>query len=245
MPRFFVLPEQIDARTICIGGEDARHISYSLRMKRGDSIVICDGMGHDYRCEISDMDGETVWSRILEQYPSTGEPPIYLRLFQSVPKSDKLDYIVQKSVELGICEIIPVFSERCIVKPDGRNEAKKTERLRRIATEAAKQCGRGILPVVRMPLSWNEALKEASDGNAFICYENEHSVSMKQYLAGHPNNDGKLSFFIGPEGGYTEEEIRQAEEHQIASVGLGERILRCETASSFVLSCISYEWELS
>jgi len=246
MPRFFLSSGDPEAGFFEITGEDAKHISFSLRMRVGEHLTICDGAGTDYNCVISEMDGKKVRASIVEKAPTDTEPPIHIRLYQSVPKGDKLDYIVQKAVELGISEIIPIFSERCIVKPDAATEEKRLLRLRRIVQEAAKQCGRGILPRVLPSMRFSDAVNAAKEENAFICYENEDSFSIRKYLeTSAGRGSGAIGFFVGPEGGYSAEEIRLAVSSGIPSVKLGERILRCETASGFVLSCISYAYELS
>ena len=226
VPRFFVPPSQIYDDEIVILGDDARHIISSLRMREGDEITVCDMNRRDYFCRISTAFDGLVRATVLGEAPSKTEFPMKIRLFQSVPKGDKFEYIVQKSVEMGICEIIPVFSARCVVKPELTREAKKLERYRRIAYEAAKQCGRGIIP-------------------ALICYEGEHNFSLRQaFEARKSDRATPISFFIGPEGGYSEEEIELAESVGIRPVSLGNRILRCETASGFALACAAFAFEL-
>ncbi len=241
MPRFFLSAGGSENGFFVISGEDAKHISFSLRMRHGERITVCDGEGNDYDCVITNLDGQTVTAEILEKRPSVAEPPNRIRLYQSVPKGDKLDYIVQKAVELGVSEIVPVYSARCIVKPDPKSEEKRLARLSRIATEAAKQCGRGIIPKILPHMRYADALRGAGEG-CFLCYEDEKSYSLKEYL--QTKNTGSLSFFVGPEGGYDPGEVRLAAECGIPSVRLGNRILRCETASGFVLSCITYATEL-
>ena len=245
MPRFFLSSGAPDTGFFEIVGEDAKHISFSLRMRVGEHLTVCDGAGMDYDCVISEMDGKTVKATIVESAPSDTESPFRIRLYQSVPKGDKLDYIVQKAVELGISEIVPVYSARCIVKPAASGEEKRLLRLRRIAEEAAKQCGRGRVPWVFPSMSFSDAVCGAQTENTFICYENEDSLSLRRYLEAFCRHEGNtVAFFVGPEGGYSKEEIELAASAGIPSVKLGARILRCETASNFVLSCISYAFEL-
>lgn len=244
MPRFFLLSGDADRGTFEIVGEDAHHISYALRMREGDPITVCDGCGTDYDCVISRMDGKIVIVEIREAMPSRTESPVRIRLYQSVPKGDKMEYIVQKAVELGVAAVVPVYSERCIVRQDAESDKKRLTRLKRIAWEAAKQCGRGILPEIAAPLRFPEAVKRAAGKNAFVCYEREDTVSLRQYLESFAGpKHGELSFFVGPEGGYSENEMEQVRAAGVASVKLGSRILRCETASGYVLSCISYVFE--
>ena len=154
MPRFFLSASNISDGIVTIVGDDAQHISRSLRMRPGEHITVCDMQKIEYECEIIGFTADTVTASILEAHPSDTEPPYSIRLFQALPKSDKLDVIIQKSVESGASEIIPFESERTVVKrdSDGKKEQKKLERRLRIALEAAKQCGRGIVPDVSLPL---------------------------------------------------------------------------------------------
>ena len=207
-------------------------------------LTVCDGEGMDYECKIVFMDGETVRLEVVSSHRTVTEPPLEICLYQSVPKGDKFEYIVQKAVELGVSRIVPVYSSRCIVKPDPKSEEKKTARLSRIAHEAAKQCGRGRIPVVMPYMTYAQAVRSCGE-NAFICYENEKSFSLKSYLHTlSEKNASALSFFVGPEGGYSEQEVALAAENGIPAVELGPRILRSETASGFVLSSLTYEFEL-
>ena len=243
MPRFFLSASPNDG-FFEITGDDARHISFSLRMRCGEHLVVCDGEGTDYECVIQTIDGQTVKAEVLEKRPTVTESPVKIRLYQSVPKGDKFDYIVQKAVELGVSEIVPVYSSRCIVKPDAKSEEKRLARLSKIAEEAAKQCGRGIIPKVLPHMRYADAVR-AAYGSTFLCYEDEKSYSLKEYLHDFAEKGEKtLGFFVGPEGGYAKEEVLLASERGIPSAKLGNRILRSETASGFVLSCISYALEL-
>ena len=244
MPRFFLLSEKAENGFFEIRGDDARHISFSLRMRQGEMLTVCDGDGTDYECKIVFMDGETVRLEVVSSHRTVTEPPLEICLYQSVPKGDKFEYIVQKAVELGVSRIVPVYSSRCIVKPDPKSEEKKTVRLSRIAHEAAKQCGRGRIPAVMPYMTFAQAVRSCGE-NAFICYENEKSFSLKSYLHTlSEKNASTLSFFVGPEGGYSEQEVALAAENGIPAVELGPRILRSETASGFVLSSLTYEFEL-
>ncbi|MBQ2989242.1 MAG: 16S rRNA (uracil(1498)-N(3))-methyltransferase [Clostridia bacterium] len=244
MPRFFLLSEKAENGVFEIRGDDARHISFSLRMRQGELLTVCDGEGTDYECKIVFMDGESVRLEVLSSCRTETEPPLEICLYQSVPKGDKFEYIVQKAVELGVSRIVPVYSSRCIVKPDAKSEEKKALRLSRIAHEAAKQCGRGRIPRVMPYMTYAEAIRSCGE-HSFICYENERSFSLKSYLRElSAKNAETLSFFVGPEGGYSEQEIALAAARGIPAVELGPRILRCETASGFVLSSLTYELEL-
>lgn len=246
MPRFFVPPSQIYDNEIVILGDDAKHIILSLRMRVGDEITVCDMNRRDYFCSISAAFDGIVRATIIGESPSKTEFPMRIRLFQSVPKGDKLEYIVQKSVEMGVSEIIPVFSSRCVVKPEHSREAKKLDRYRRIAYEAAKQCGRGIIPDICAPMSFSAAVSACcAGGTSLICYEGEHRFSLRQAYEERKNDrTTPISFFIGPEGGYSDDEVELAENAGIRPVSLGNRILRCETASGFALACAAFAFEL-
>lgn len=244
MPRFFLSSGNADLGFFTIEGEDAHHISYSLRMREGESLTVCDGEGMDYRCRISRMDGRTVTVEIEESTPSQTESPVQIHLYQSVAKGDKMDYIVQKAVELGVSEILPVYSERCIVRPDSSGDVKRIARLGRIAQEAAKQCGRGKIPRIGLPVRFSEAVDQIKGQNAFICYEKADALFLRQYLESFSDEcPQQLCFFIGPEGGFSEEEVKAASDAGAVPVTLGARILRCEPASGYVLSCLSYAFE--
>lgn len=251
MPKFFVAPKQIFDEEIVILGEDARHIGLSLRMKIGDQIIVSDGNKTDYNCSISSIEPTIVRCEILEKYPCESEPLLRFRVFQCLPKSDKMEYVVQKAVELGAAEIYPVYSSRCIVKPNlksGGVKDKKIERWQRIAYEAAEQSGRGIIPEVHDYVSLEYAYSLCNnDFMKFICYEDENDVSIRKYLTskqGATTRTNIVSFFIGPEGGFSEDEVKLAKTYGIPAVSLGKRILRTETASSFVLSILSYLTEI-
>ena len=146
MPRFYIDPPAGDFITLT--GEDARHICRSLRMSAGETLVLCDGAGNDYNGVLRQADGQTATVEILSRHPSQTEPSVFIRLFQALPKGDKMEWILQKAVELGASEIVPVLTERCISRPDEKSMDKKLARWQKIAVEASKQCGRGRIPAV-------------------------------------------------------------------------------------------------
>ena len=222
-PRFFT--ENI-GENVTITGTDAAHISKVLRMKRGDLAVICDGNGTDLLCRISESGEMAVELDILERKISVGEPSVKLRLFQCCPKSDKMDFIVQKAVELGASEVIPVISKRCVSRPDAKSAVKKRERWQRIADEAAKQCGRGRLPQVGELMMFSEAVEEFSADKGIIFYECG-GKRMNDIMNGDLNS---IDVFIGSEGGFEKAEVELAQSVGIVPATLGTRILRCETA---------------
>lgn len=236
MPRFFI--EEIPADTMTITGESARHISRSLRMKPGEAVVLCDGKGYDYHGEISSVSEEGVCVRILERVKNSTEPSVRIRLYQALPKGDKFEQIVQKSVELGVSEIVPVLTSRCVSRPDGRAMRKKIERYNKIACEAAKQSGRGIVPAVRDLLTFEQALGEIAgqEGEKLLFYE----CGGSRIPALLPPDSRRISILIGSEGGFEPSEVDCAREKGIAVASLGSRILRCETAPLCALSVLLF-----
>ncbi|MEG1942545.1 MAG: 16S rRNA (uracil(1498)-N(3))-methyltransferase [Angelakisella sp.] len=238
MPRFFTT--EIDHKTGMVTGEDARHITCALRCRAGEEITLCDGRGTDYHCRIAEADEHCVRLEVLEHFPSASEPPVVIRLFQALPKADKLELIVQKAVELGVSEIIPVLTDRCVSRPDEKAMAKKRERLNRIASEAAKQCGRGIIPQVGSMLTLPNAIAEMTKAEAAILFYENATARLGELLAKKPCT---ISILIGAEGGFAPEEVMQAEQAGLAVCTMGRRILRCETAPMYALSAITYEYE--
>lgn len=247
MPRFFVRQDQISDRTIVIMGEDAHHIGRSLRMAVGDPLVVCDMQGNEYDCRVSSFDEDrAVLVEIVASRHSESEPPCTIRLFQALPKGDKLDTVIQKAVECGVGEIIPFESERCIVKVRADGEERKTERRARIAAEAAKQCGRSVLPPVHRTVGFAEMLRMASECElCLFCYEGDGTVPLGKILREVSSSLPKtISIVIGSEGGFSVSEAEAARKAGVQMTGLGKRILRTETASSFVLACIACATEL-
>lgn len=248
MPRFFVRAEQIEQlenmRQVVITGDDAHHISRSLRMAVGEGLTICDMQKHIYECTITEITDTYVHARVDSESLSDTEPRAFISLYQAIPKGDKLETVIQKSIECGACEIIPFSSERCIAKIDKKDASKKAVRHNKIAESASKQSGRGIIPEVKEAMSFNEAIKRASESDlAIMCYEGDGTQSLKTILK--ENKDAKaISVIIGSEGGFSQKEVEKARELGIKIAGLGKRILRCETAPTFALSCIVYETEL-
>jgi len=245
MPRFFIRQNQIEENKIRILGDDAHHISRSLRMAAGESITVCDMQGIEYDCRLVEFNDEDVVAEIVLRKSSENEPTVYVRLFQALPTGDKLDSIIQKAVECGVSEIIPFESERCVVriKPDA--EDKKLQRRRRIAQEASKQCGRSVIPEISPSVSFSEMLERAAlSDETLFCYEGDGTRPLGKLLSDlveMHKNDGKrlsLSIVIGSEGGFSLSEVEKAKNRGFLLTGLGKRILRTETASSFVLSGI-------
>lgn len=248
MPKFFVDKKQITEDTIIIIGENAHHISRSLRMAPGEKITVSDMQGYDYDCVLEAFTDATVNAKILTKYRSEAEPEIRVHLYQALPKGDKLDLIIQKSVECGAYDITPFESTNCVVKIKGDAEAKKIDRRNKIALEAAKQCGRGIIPKVNPSIAFSEMLKSASLSDVVLfCYEGDGTLPMAHALRRirTEKNIKDISIIIGSEGGFTPNEVLEAEKHSFIKIGLGKRILRAETAAIMSLACIVYEFELN
>lgn len=242
MPRFFINSKDIFDDNINVTGEDYNHIKKVLRLKCGEIITLSDGEGLEYVAEIVEFGDGFVHTKVIESFKNTTEPPVKVTLYQGLPKSDKMDFIIQKSVELGISKIVPVLTERTVVRLDSEKDAlKKCERWNRISLEAAKQCNRGIIPKIEIPISFKEAIKQTEDkALSLIPYEKEAKNSLKRVLE-RVDSISDISVFIGPEGGFTEQEIEEAVSSGLSSVTLGPRILRTETAGIAVLSILMYE----
>ena len=234
MPKFF-LDGPIGERVL-LTGEDGRHAVKSLRMRPGEQVTLCDGHGTDYEGEILSVSGETAEIRVLGSHPCPAEPTVEATLFQSLPKLDKCDSVVQKAVELGVSRIVPVVSARCVSRPEEKALAKKTERWQRIAAEAAKQCGRGILPAVETAIPFSRAVRRAKEegGTALLFYEGG-GVPLPSLVGPETR---RVSLFIGPEGGFAPEEVSLAQENGLQPATLGPRILRTETAPVAALAAI-------
>lgn len=243
MPRFFIRQEQIEDGIVRIVGEDARHISRSLRMAAGERITVCDMQSREYDCVLEEFLETEVRARIVSSKESENEPVCHIRLFQALPKGDKLDTVIQKAVECGVGEIIPFESERCVVKVKADAEEKKTQRRNRISAEAAKQCGRSSIPEVTPTVSFSKMLTEAAKSDlCLFCYEGDGTRPLGDILRESFGDSCDLpktiSVVIGSEGGFSLAEAQACREIGMTPTGLGKRILRTETASGFVLACI-------
>ncbi len=244
MPLFFVNKEDISNGLVKISGDDAFHIARSLRMAVGDKISACDGEGLTYSCELAKIRDDICECKILSVSESSGEGPAKITLFMAFPKNDKLELVIQKSVELGVSKIIPFESERCIKRPRADKIDKQLVRLNRIAEEAAKQCGRGVLPEVMPPVGFDEVLRQAKEYDiSLFCYEGGGTRSMKEILHNAKKADS-ICAIVGCEGGFSPEEARLASVAGLSLTNLGKRILRCETAPLYVLSSLSFFFEL-
>lgn len=242
---FYCEERNVTEQNIRITGPDVNHMKNVLRMKIGEVLTVCDGTGMEYACEIAEfMPGEVVLA-VLSRTKAQTELPVRLVLYQGLPKKDKMELIIQKAVELGAAEIVPVMTKRCIVKlEDDKKEAKKLERWQAISESAAKQSGRAGIPKVTGVMSYKEALKRAAqEGMGLIPYECAEGMNALKNAALQAVNQKTVSVFIGPEGGFEEAEIELAKENGVIPVSLGKRILRTETAGFTTLSILMYEIE--
>ncbi len=228
MPKYFTSAENINNDIIKLDEETSLHLSRVLRCAVGDRITVGDGSDIDYECEITDITKHCVSAKILDKHLNLNEPSVKITLYQGLPKGDKAELIIQKCVEIGVCEIVPVKTERSVVNWD-KKAGKKVERWNKIARSAAEQCGRGRVPEVLDIMTFSQAVEDSKkcDGR-LIPYENEQKNGLKSFCE---NFAGKsIAVFIGPEGGFSPAEIELATQSGIMPVTLGKRILRTETA---------------
>lgn len=245
MYQFFVEPNQIQGNRVVICGNDVNHIKNVLRMKIGEELSVSNGVDDkEYRCHIEEFTEEEVICTLRFVKESDVELPAKIYLFQGLPKADKMELIVQKAVELGVYEIIPVSTKRCVVKLDEKKAAGKVSRWQGIAEAAAKQSKRGVIPTVHSVMSYKEAISYAKTMDCkLIPYEMAENMSHTKELIAKIEPGQSVAIFIGPEGGFEESEIQLALEADISPITLGKRILRTETAGFTVLAFIMYHLE--
>ena len=237
LPRFFISPDQIAGETIVVRGEDVRHIGAVLRMRAGDELVLCDGGGTDYRVRITAIDRSEIRTAVLERGLRERSGP-RITLGQGLPKSDKMDFIVQKATELGVASSVPLVTERTIVKV--RDEEKRLGRWRKICREAAMQSNRTDIPVVEPVSSYDAFVQEAgASGSLLLLPWEEGTEPLRNVLRKAPPA-GAITMLIGPEGGFSEKEAGFAIQRGFHSVSLGRNILRTETAAVAALAMIAY-----
>lgn len=233
MPRFFI--NFVPNGQAAISDADGKHIARSLRMKIGEPLTLCDGKGMDYACEIESINGDEVMVHVLSSCRSVSEPSVRVTVYQGLPKADKMDSIVQKSVETGAVSIVPVMTARCVSKPDEKSIHKKTERWQKIAEEAAKQSGRGIIPQVLPMMSLKQAAQQAAKSSSVILFYEGGGESLSKLITSESKD---ISIFIGPEGGFEPEEVELITALGGQTATLGTRILRTETAPIAALAAI-------
>ena len=245
MPRFFVKDEQISENNIFIVGEDVKHIKNVLRKQVGDTLEICNQeTGRAYKAEILEINELRIKNKIIEEIKSQ-EDKVKVDIYQGLPKADKMELIIQKSIELGVNAIIPVEMKRCVVKLDSKSESKKIERWQKIAESAAKQSGRNTVPEIRRIIKIEDIvnLKDSYD-SIIVCYENEKQNYVKnELLKLKDKQEVRIAIVIGPEGGLEESDVEYLKQNEAAIVTLGDRILRTETVALNLLSIIMYELE--
>ena len=241
MHRFFVEPSQIGEKEIVITGPDVNHIRNVLRMRAGEELLAADGQGSEYRCILRELQDSEIRAEICRKFSGSAELPSRITLFQGLPKSDKMDLIIQKCVELGVFRIVPVTTKRTVVKLDAKKEESRRKRWTAVSESAAKQSGRGIIPEISGVRGFKEAVEEAGELDVcLIPYEKaEDMARTREILSGIPAG-ASIGVFIGPEGGFEEEEVREAMEAGARPITLGRRILRTETAGMAVLAMLGY-----
>ena len=247
MYKFFVSNNQVDNKKATIIGEDVNHIKNVLRLNTGEKIIICNkDTAKSYIASILDISNEKVECNIIEENSYTTESIVNIDLFQGLPKSDKMEYIIQKTTELGVKHIYPVNLERCVAKIDKKDESKKILRWQKIAESAAKQSKRDFIPIIENIINLENICKNILKYDIILlAYENEESITIKQELQKiNKNKELNIGVIVGPEGGFTEKEVSTLINAGAKCVTLGKRILRTETAPIVMLSDIVYEFEL-
>lgn len=245
MYQFFVEPEAIAGNRVSITGKDVNHIKNVLRMKEGEEIAVSNGVdGKEYRCGILSLGDDEILCELRFVKEDAVELPIKVYLFQGLPKADKMELIIRKAVELGVHEVIPVATKRAVVKLDAKKEKSKLARWQSIAEAAAKQSKRACIPQVAGVMTFKEAVQKAKTMDVqLIPYEMAEDMSYTRERIRAIRPGQTVAVFIGPEGGFSEEEIAMAQENGASPVTLGKRILRTETAGMTMLSILMYELE--
>lgn len=241
MHRFFAEPGQIGEKEIVITGADVNHIRNVLRMRTEEEVLIADGRGAEYRCKLTELGENEVRAQILWKLDGNAELASAITLFQGLPKSDKMDLIVQKCVELGVNRIVPVSTKRAVVKLDTKKEQTRLKRWNTISESAAKQSGRGVIPEVSGVMSFGKALEEAKKLDVLLIpYERAEHMAETRRVMGEIRPGQSVGIFIGPEGGFEESEVEEAVAAGAQAITLGRRILRTETAGLAVMAMLGY-----
>lgn len=243
MYRFYVGQNQIEGDKVYIRDTDVNHIKNVLRLERGDWLVACDGMGKDYICRLQSLSQDCVVLSVEKIQESGTELDTQITLFQGIPKKDKMEFIIQKAVELGVYEIVPVMMKRCVVKLVGQDkQQKKLQRWQAVAEAAAKQCDRGIVPRVHLPVTMQQAFDTAASLEYnMIPYELQDGIETSREIVEEACKKSSVGIFIGPEGGLEPEEVKQAVSIGAKPITLGRRILRTETAGMALLSIMMFQ----
>ena len=239
MTRFFVKPEEMQPDFLVLTGENAAHAKV-LRLKAGEEVLVCDGEGRECLCAVSDVSDGQISLVVKHSRESEAETRVRVSIYMAFSKGDKLEHVIQKATELGAYEIVAFPSARCVSRPDEKSLKKKLERWQKIASSAAEQSGRGLVPQVLTLPSYKAALERASQADkALLFYENEQATTLKMALSESAYHT--VSLMTGPEGGLEEGEVAQAAAAGLQVCTLGKRILRCETAPLCALSAVMYD----
>ena len=244
MQHFFVTPDQVKEDHIYIEGSDVNHMKNVLRMRAGEEVMVSDGNNRKYLCEVEGYEPDLAVLKIQEKGVVDTELPSQIYLFQGLPKQDKMELIVQKAVELGVYQVIPVATKRSVVKLDAKKAEKKTERWQQIAQSAAKQAGRGYIPEVHSVMTYKEAMEYARKLDVvLIPYELAEGMEETKKMIRQIQPGQSVGIFIGPEGGFEIEEVEEAINAGAKEITLGKRILRTETSGLTTLSVLMFHLE--
>lgn len=235
---WFFTEHRITSDQYIISGEDAKHISKVLRMHKGEELTLVTPDKMECNCEVFSISNDSVTVEVISKKPCENEPDIFVTLYQALPKGDKMDYIIQKCVELGVSKIVPMLSSRCVSRPDAKSLAKKKERWQKIAMQAAMQCRRGFIPEVCPCVSFQNAAEQTKQNEQTIIFYEEGGEKVKKILEKNPKT---LGIFIGSEGGFEQSEVDLIVKNGGSAGTLGKRILRAETAPLTALSIIMYQ----
>lgn len=243
MPKFFIKNNQVQNDNIILSGEDVKHIKNVLRMKEKEEISICNiDTSENYRCILEIFEKDSIKCKILKKEISNAEPNVQITIFQGLPKAEKMELIIQKCIEIGVKEFIPVEMNRCVVKLNNNTEMKKIDRWQKIAESAAKQSGRDIIPKIKNVINLKNLCQLVEKYDiVLVAYEKEKNNTLKNELNKLKGKDLKIGIVIGPEGGLEDTEISNLKQAGARIITLGKRILRTETASIYLSSVIIYE----
>lgn len=248
MPKFFVSDEQINESLgeIKITGTDVNHLKNVLRVKNGDKVEICNLCNQqNYNCQIKEINREYINTKILEKMSEIAESNVKVTIFQGIPKAEKMEWVIQKAVELGVYDIVPVEMKRCVVKLKEKVLDKKLQRWQKISEVATKQCGRNLIPKIHPVITSKDIANQINQYDVIlVAYEDEKHITLKQELLKLKQKDDiKIGIIIGPEGGLESKDVEMWREKGAKIITLGRRILRTETVALQCLSIIMYELE--
>lgn len=242
MARFFLSENAISDGLAVITGPDVKHIGRVLRLEPGAGITLLTGKGTEFEATIREINNREVTCEITGTREVSAESPVRVVLYQGLSKGDKMELVIQKSTELGVARIVPLISERTVVRLDEKKAAHRLARWQRVAEEAAKQSRRSVIPQVGRPLEFRAALETISAGTlAVLPWEEEQGTGLRDILRANRDNSGDIAVFIGPEGGFSRNEVELAGSRGVFPVSLGPRIMRTETAGIVAVSVILYE----